>query len=63
MGESNLMGKLIDLRDFALRSCDDHCEISNDQLLYWDGEELIELQDGLPIVEAGAQVIAFGTRS
>lgn len=57
------MGKLIDLKDFALRSCDDHCDLSNDQLLYWDGQELIELQDGLPIVEAGAQVIAFGTRS
>lgn len=57
------MGKVIDLRNFTMRSRDELCDHSADQLLYWDGQNLIELQDGLPMVEAEAQVIAFGTRS
>ncbi len=57
------MGKVIDLKRFTTRSREDVCDHSQDQLLYWDGQELIELQDGLPIVDDDAQVIALGTRS
>jgi hypothetical protein len=63
MGENSFMGKVIDLKRFAMRSRDDSCHQGQDQLLYWDGQDLIELQDGLPIVDDDSQVIALGNRS